>query len=114
MKKVIVLLVAVLSLTVISAYAGALRGLTPPPIPELVYPTGESADITGKDALEFKWILYSTVGVSCTDFRLYKGYNTYEDSRILKVDVDSPEAYYSVKADAFEDGQIYTLSLIHI
>jgi hypothetical protein len=108
MKKIIFLFIAILSLASVSAYAGGLRGLTPPPIPELVYPSGESADITGKDSLEFKWILYSTVGLGCTDFKLYKGYITYEDNRILKAEVDSPQAYYSVSSDKFEDGQVYT------
>jgi hypothetical protein len=111
MRKATVLFFAIIGLTLISAYAGMLKGLTPPPLPELVYPSGENADITGKDSLEFKWILYSSAGLSSTDFRLYKGYNTYKDNRIVKADVDSPQSYYSVSADKFEDGQIYTVVL---
>lgn len=83
------------------------------PEPWLLEPVLEAVDLTGKDTLAFKWrpdpgpLLYR----KCYDFRLYKGYQTYESTQILKKRVD-PNVY-SVVLDAslFEDGQVYTWTL---
>ncbi|MFH1691974.1 MAG: hypothetical protein ABIC68_05355 [Candidatus Omnitrophota bacterium] len=83
------------------------------PEPWLLEPVLETADLTGKEALTFKWrpdpapLLYRKY----YDFRLYKGYQTYESTLILKKRVD-PNVYSIVlDASLFEDGQVYTWTL---
>lgn len=83
------------------------------PEPWLLSPISETVDLTGKDTLTFKWrpdpgpLLLRKY----YDFRLYKGYQTFESTQILKKQVD-PNTY-SIVLDAglFEDGQVYTWTL---
>ncbi len=83
------------------------------PEPWLLSPISETVDLTAQTTLIFKWrpdpgplLLRKRY-----DFRLYKGYQTYESTQILKKAVE-PNVY-SVVLDAslFEDGQVYTWTL---
>jgi hypothetical protein len=83
------------------------------PVPMLLSPVGNTVDLTGEETLEFKWSpfegrMYRRQGY---DFRLYKGRQTYASDEIYKEQV-GPDAYHVVlKADMFEDGQVYTWTL---
>jgi len=84
-------------------------------VPELMLlsPVGETVDLTGEETLEFKWSpfegrVYKRQGY---DFRLYKGRRTYAQDEIYKEQV-GPNVYHAVlKADMFEDGEVYTWTL---
>jgi len=85
------------------------RAVWTPPEPEFLYPMGDSVDLTGKDALEFKWIVRDPVTASYTDFRIYKTYQDYAANLIMKVEAPAgPRSSYSVKADTFQNGEVYT------
>jgi hypothetical protein len=83
------------------------------PMPRLISPVGETVDLTGKNTLEFVWSPFegSIAYRHYFDFRLYKGYQTYESTLIFKEQV--PRNKYGIVLDAgiFEDGQIYTWTL---
>lgn len=86
------------------------------PEPWLLSPVSEMVDLTGQAVLVFKWrpdpgplLLRKRY-----DFRLYRGYQTYTSTQILKRNVE-PDVY-SVVLDAslFEDEQVYTWTLRQI
>jgi len=110
MRKILILTVAALSLSVSAVFALGMRRdfMNTPPPPQLVYPTGESADISGKDYLDFKWIVIDLMEVDYCELRLYKGYDTHGENLILKEQIFNPDKDYRAKVDIFEDGQVYT------
>ena len=80
--------------------------------PELISPTSDVIDLKGKDALEFKWLIRNPVFIDYTDLRLYKTYNTYANNLIFKTRIPSGATNtYSIKADTFQSGQVYTCVL---
>jgi len=83
------------------------------PEPRLRYPISETAILTGSDPLEFQW-WNDVVGIRGFIIKIYKGYNMYAGNLIHKEDL--PPGASSVKVDSglFEDGQVYTWSLIRI
>lgn len=83
----------------------------PAPV-HLVYPINETADLAG-DYLEFKW-WHADIGIRNYDFRLYKGYEMYQDKIILKKTLPFNVSSLSVEAGLFEDNQVYTWSIIQI
>ena len=83
------------------------------PGPLLVYPLGGEVNLSGLDSLEFKW-QRDAANTSYFIFRLYKGYNMYESGLILKQQVGSSEISTRVKSGLFEDGQVYTWSLVQV
>lgn len=83
------------------------------PQPKLLYPNRDTADITGKTTLDFKWSSHERARGfrKYYDFRLYEGSQMVESGLILKQEVD-PETYsFSVPVDKFENGETYTWSL---
>ena len=82
-----------------------VRGPAPP---QLVFPTSDVVDLKGKDYLEFKWIIRNPVFIDYSDFRIYKSYNTYGANLLLKERVLSGKTTLRVKADMFENNQVYT------
>ncbi|MCX5711258.1 MAG: hypothetical protein NT060_04835 [Candidatus Omnitrophica bacterium] len=110
MKKVLVSILLIVCLAVSAVYAmGFKRGFMDSiPAPQLISPVSETADITGKDYLDFKWIVIGLMDIDYCDFKIYKGYNAYGDNLILKEQVFTPDRDFRVKADTFEDGQVYT------
>jgi hypothetical protein len=81
------------------------------PEPRLRYPINETAILTGNDPLEFKW-WNDLVGMRGFTLKLYKGYNMYAANLIHKEDLPSEAASVKIGSDLFEDGQVYTWSLI--
>lgn len=83
------------------------------PGPLLVYPMGGQVDLSGQSALVFKWQRDAADTLHYI-FKLYKGYNMYESGLILKEEIGSSGISFTVKADVFEDGQVYTWSLVQV
>ena len=83
------------------------------PEPRLRYPINDTVTLTGNEPLEFKW-WNSYVGVRGFIFKLYKGYNMYAGGLIHKEEL--PAGAYSVKLkpELFEEGQVYTWSLVQV
>ena len=83
------------------------------PEPRLRYPINETAILTGNDPLEFKW-WNDFVGIRGFTLKVYKGYNLYAANLIHKEDLPPETSSVKVKSDLFEDGQVYTWSLIRV
>jgi hypothetical protein len=82
-----------------------------PPAPQLLSPPGEEVILTGKDSLQFKWSADFSIWVDHYEFKLYKGYEAYTENLLLKESLSSGENFLKVKAELFENGQVYTWSL---
>lgn len=92
------------------ADAGPLRE---PPPPVIMYPIYETADITGKESLEFRWRPeFGAIGHY--EFKLYKGYDRVADNLITKQTLNATETSYNVANENFVNGEIYTWTLISI
>jgi len=78
------------------------------PAPTLLSPTTEDIDMSGKDALDFKWERGFLGSTDYFDLRLYKGYATNNESLILKDRYSAADYPVSVPASKFEAGQVYT------
>jgi hypothetical protein len=92
---------------------GGVFGMDDVPEPTLLSPIGETVDLTGKEILEFRWSPFEgrINKRQGYDFRLYKGRRTYAQDEVYKEQV-GPDAYHVVlRADMFEDGQVYTWTL---
>ena len=83
------------------------------PIPRILQPYLDSYDITGKKTLVFEWSPHegSPTQRDYYDFRLYKGYNVIESTRIYKARISPRQWSFTLSADTFEDGQVYTFTL---
>ena len=93
---------------------GTMRGsYDAVPQPRLLSPVKETVDMTGKEELEFKWSPHEKGGGfrEYYDFRLYKGYNMYENTLILKKQVAPDQYSIRLPASVFEEGAVYTWSL---
>lgn len=82
--------------------------------PRLIYPILDKVDLRGKDNLEFQWGNNDRADIDHFNFKLYKGYNTYQDNLILKKQVPSNAGTLKVEANTFEDNQVYTWVLIQV
>ncbi len=82
-----------------------------PPEPELRYPISDKVVLTGKDFLEFRWDTSYGIDTRSYDFRLYKGYDMYQNNFIMKQSVPFDESSFKVDSSVFENGQVYTWSL---
>ncbi len=99
--------------TPLYAYSVRIDTFDTPPEPRLLYPISDKVELTGKDFLEFKWINdYTQTGNYV--FRIYKGYNTYESGLINKQSIGRGENSVKIKSDFFENGQVYTWSLMQV
>jgi hypothetical protein len=87
--------------------------LREPPPPVLMYPIYETADITGKDSLEFKWMPECGV-IGHYELKLYKGYDRIADNLMIKQTLASNESSFKVAGNQFNNGEIYTWTLISI
>jgi hypothetical protein len=79
-----------------------------PAPPELIHPIGDVVDLRGKDSLEFKWLLRDLIVTAYSDFRIYKTRTTYGKNLLLKERIPSNAVSLRVKADTFENNQVYT------
>jgi hypothetical protein len=84
-----------------------------PSPPRLRYPITASIDLKGKDYLEFQW--WDSFGwVAGYEFRLFRGYNMYAQDQIMKEKLPARTTSLKVKADVFEEGQVYTWALTKV
>ena len=85
--------------------AGAL------PAPKLLAP-GDDADLSGKEALEFRWTAEGDRSeTEYFDLRIYKGHETVEAGLIFKEQVPSGKNAFKVPTTLFEAGQEYAWSV---
>jgi hypothetical protein len=84
-----------------------------PPEPYLISPISDRVILTGKDSLEFKW-LNDRIDIDHYEFRLYKGYNMYGPDLIYKENPPKNASSIKIKAGLFQDGQVYSWSLIQV
>ncbi len=109
MRKTVLALMLILLLPIL-AFAWKDGFMRTPPEPRLFYPITENAVLTG-DYLEFKWEKATPAWLDHYEFRLYKGDQMYGDSIIVKENPDWSVDSIKVKADMFQDGEVYTWSL---
>jgi hypothetical protein len=81
--------------------------------PRLRYPINEIAVLPPGEPLEFSW------WNNLTDTRkfilkIYKGYNMYADNLIVKEELSQSASTYNANSGLFNDGQVYTWSLIRV
>lgn len=83
------------------------------PQPRLIEPVSDTADLSGKKELVFKWSPHEgdVSRRKYYDFRLYNGYKTFESTLILKRQVSRNEHETAVSTDVFKLGNIYTWTL---
>jgi hypothetical protein len=115
MKKILILMILIFSFSTNSQAgsvgftldSGAYNFVSEP---RLRYPIYETAVINNNQPLEFSW-WDDFMGTSVFILKLYKGYNMYADNLILKENISNGTDFFKVKADLFENGQVYTWSL---
>jgi len=116
MKKVVILILFIFTFNVISL-AGTVSftldsgQYNSPPEPRLRHPIYDTVIIENDQALEFGWWIDST-DTGGFILKIYKGYNMYADNLILKENLPADVDSFKVKTDLFEDGKVYTWSLI--
>ncbi len=81
-----------------------------PAQPYLVSPAGEKAVLSGNKDLEFKW-LNNYRDIRGFVFRIYKGYNMYAGTLLLRKKLESRADSLKIKSEFFENGRVYTWSL---
>jgi hypothetical protein len=81
------------------------------PGPTLIYPITDNIDLSGKDKLEFKWMLGGLANTRYYEFKIYRGYNMYGQYLIYKAQAPADIQEYSVSVSNFEAGQVYTWSI---
>jgi hypothetical protein len=121
MKRAFIAIVAATGMTLISTLVFAYNSRSGYnigyynwlPAPTLIYPINDEVDLRSKDSLEFKW-RNDFMGIRSFIFKLYKGYNMYEAALIYKENVSADNSSLQIKADLFEDGQVYTWSLVQV
>jgi len=118
MKKIVFLMVLVFSFsapclagTVGFGFSGGEYSFVPQP--RLKSPIYDTLTISNNQPLEFSW-WNDYMDTSGFIFRLYKGYNMYADDLILKNNLPASADSFQVKAELFEDGKVYTWSLVRI
>ena len=77
------------------------------PAPQLVYPSTETVDLSGKDSLEFKWLVQNSMDTQNYRFRLYKGDTASEEAILIKENLPFDSGTFKVDASQFEDGEVY-------
>lgn len=106
-----ILAIFILSL-ILPAFASQLKEpFRFPPAPRLVYPISDEVVLSGKDFLEFKWLIRDFIDIDHYEFRLYKGYDMYASNLALKEQLPSDASSTKVKSEFFEENQVYTWSL---
>ncbi|MDO8662700.1 MAG: hypothetical protein Q7K98_05725 [Candidatus Omnitrophota bacterium] len=116
MKKSWVLIVVALVLfftTYLSANDVRFTRMGTPPEPRLLYPIYDTAILFGNNPLEFRWF-NTYIGTDHFIFKIYRGYSMYESALIYKQNISPGESSIKIKADLFDDSQIYTWSLIRV
>ena len=94
-------------------FESAANPFNNPPAVRLLYPIYDTVTLTGRDYLEFRWF-NDYVGIDHFIFGIYKGYNMYGKDLLHKQDLPPQESSVKIKSDFFEDGQVYSWSLIQV
>ncbi|MGB2631281.1 MAG: hypothetical protein WBD24_05465 [Candidatus Omnitrophota bacterium] len=83
------------------------------PMPRLLSPTTTEVNLSGKEALEFKWSPHEglRLGRKYYDFRLYEGFDMLERTLLFKERVPGNKYEISLDAEMFLPGKVYTWSL---
>ncbi len=83
------------------------------PVPRILQPYLDTYDLSGKSELVFKWSPHegNQTQRDYYDFRLYKGYEVFESTRIYKTRTPPRQWSLALSADMFENGQVYTCTL---
>lgn len=84
------------------------------PGPDLLYPTTDDIDLSGKDYLEFRWRKANLVQTDYYDFRLYKGYNAIAANLISKQKFSTDIYPIQIQSSMFEVDQVYTWVLVQV
>lgn len=82
-----------------------------PSEPRLRYPIYDTVILNDDQPLEFSWWLDSALTGGFI-LKVYKGYNMYADNLILKENLPADAAFFKAPPDLFEEGKVYTWSLI--
>ncbi|MBI4706623.1 MAG: hypothetical protein HY761_01680 [Candidatus Omnitrophica bacterium] len=118
MKKVVFVCFSFFSffLVTVSGFASGFERFPfeAPPAPEIIIPRSDEVDLTGKDSLECKWISLKPAEVDHFELKLYKGYNMYESGLMFSENAPSDKNFLLIKAETFEQGQVYTICLRQI
>jgi len=116
MKKITVLTLAFIFfvLPAIAFDLGTKNFFDNPPPARLMYPAGETADFSGKNALEFQWSDDCPTETEGYEFKLYNGYGMNESNLLYKENLSSSADSVKIAGDKFEDGQVYTWSIKRI
>lgn len=104
-------LVVVLTSFGLSAYGNRFSLFDNIKEPTLLYPITEDIDLTGKDALEFRWIQTPGMFVYYAEFKLYNGANNYGSDLIYKEKIQPGNYPFKVSANYFEQGKTYSWTL---
>ncbi len=118
-KKVTIIALVLILFTAVFSFAGTVGftldngAFNSLPEPRLRYPISETAILTGNEPLEFKW-WDDLVGIRGFTLKIYKGYNMYAGNLIHKEDLPPEASSVKINSGLFEDGQVYTWSLIRV
>ena len=92
-------------------FAGGKRGGAPPP--NLMAPT-DNTDLSGRDALTFRWSSESGASTDHYDFRLYEGPQTVESGLIKQEQLPGGATSLDIPASTFQEGHTYAWSMRRI
>lgn len=84
------------------------------PGPTLLSPTTKDIDLKSQDFLEFRWERTDAVRTDHYEFKLYKGYQTTEDTLMMKKQVTMDDYPLRLEASNFEVDQVYAWSLMQV
>ncbi len=118
MKSIIITLALIIS-NISFSFAGAVSisfengSYNDPPEPRLRHPIYDTVMINNNQPLEFSW-WNDVTNTSGFILKIYKGYNMYADNLILKENLSADVSTFTAKADLFQDGRVYTWSLIRV
>ncbi|MFA5005243.1 MAG: hypothetical protein WC561_03835 [Candidatus Omnitrophota bacterium] len=81
--------------------------------PRLRYPINEIAILPPGEPLEFTW-WNDLVDTRVFILKIYKGYNMYADNLIVREELSHNASTYNADSALFNDGQVYTWSLVRV
>ena len=83
------------------------------PEPRLKFPIYDSVELVRNQPLEFQW-WNDYRDIRGFTIKIYKGYNMVASSLIYKEELPADASTVKVSSELFNDGQVYTWSLIQI
>ena len=91
---------------IVGVFEGALE-------PDLISPCSVEITLDPGAGLLFRWMpeIYRT---DRFEFRLYRGYSAVADNLVLKKNVPAHASSLKLDRDLFEDGRVYTWSLVRV